>query len=56
MADNKNLKGKADDIRINISQSWERQYWSRKLGITQRLLRILVKQQGPYVKNFRRFR
>ena len=51
MPDNKKLKGKQDDIRINISQSWERQYWSRKLGISQARLRALVKHHGPLLKN-----
>lgn len=48
--DDLTLKGKQDDIRINISQPWERQYWSKKLGISQQELRKRVKERGPLVK------
>jgi hypothetical protein len=44
-------KGKQDDIRVNINESWERRYWSKKLGISQTRLKQLVKIKGPLVRN-----
>lgn len=49
--DDFSLKGKQDDIRINITQVWERQYWAKKFGITQARLIKIVKTEGPLVKN-----
>lgn len=49
--DNFSLRGKQDDIRININQVWERQYWAKKFGITQARLIKIVKTEGPLVKN-----
>ena len=44
-------KGVQDDIRINIRQDWERQYWAKKFSITQKRLREVVKDAGPLVVN-----
>jgi hypothetical protein len=49
--DDLSKKGKQDDIRINLSQPWERQYWAKKLDITQKRLKELVKDAGPLVSS-----
>lgn len=33
--DDKSKKGKGDDSRININESYELQYWSEKLNISR---------------------
>lgn len=44
-------EGKQDRIRVNITEAWERKYWSEKFGITEAQLIKLVKQKGALVKN-----
>ena len=51
LKDDLSKKGKQDDIRINVSQPWERQYWAKKLDITQKRLKELVKDAGPLVSS-----
>lgn len=53
MADNLNLTGKQDDIRININQQHEVSYWTRTLGVSEARLRQAHKAAGPLVKNIR---
>ena len=45
--DNKSKKGKGDDSRININESYELQYWSEKLNVSSDELREAVKATGP---------
>ena len=49
LSDYQDKKDRQDDIRINLSQAWERQYWAKKLDITQKQLKELVKDAGPLV-------
>lgn len=35
MPDDKSKTGKADDTRINVNQSYEVDYWTKKLGLPQ---------------------
>ncbi|WP_163410281.1 DUF3606 domain-containing protein [Flavobacterium ajazii] len=44
--DNKLKTGKADDLRIDISQMYELQYWSQKLSVTTGELKQAVKAVG----------
>jgi hypothetical protein len=39
-------KGKSDDIKINMKQSYEVQYWTRKWGITPLQLEAAVRAVG----------
>jgi hypothetical protein len=51
MPDNLNLRGPEDPQKININQSWEVQYWTKKLGVSESKLRMAVSNAGPMVVN-----
>jgi hypothetical protein len=42
-------KGKQDDIKINIKQEHEVQYWSRKWGISALQLESAIKAAGSNI-------
>jgi len=42
-------KGKQDDIKINIKQEHEVQYWSRKWGISTLQLESAIKAAGSNI-------
>ncbi|MFA5448488.1 MAG: DUF3606 domain-containing protein [Sphaerochaeta sp.] len=42
-----------DKSRINLSQSWEIDYWTKALGVTEAELRELVKKHGTSVAAIR---
>jgi hypothetical protein len=44
-----NRKSKLDDIKINMKQDHEVQYWTRKWGITDLQLETAVKAAGTSV-------
>jgi hypothetical protein len=46
MSDDKNKRGPADRARINITESYEVQYWSEKFGISPETLRNAVNKVG----------
>jgi len=47
MADNLNDRGPQDRSRVNVNETWELQYWSRKFGVTEAQLKDAVKAAGP---------
>lgn len=47
MADNKALRGQHDRTRINLSEDYEVEYWTKKWGITKEQLAAAVKTAGP---------
>ena len=49
MADDKTKTGTADDVRINVNEAYEVQYWSKKFGVTPDELRAAVAAVGPMV-------
>lgn len=51
--DDKSKTGKADDSRINIKESYELQYWSEKLNVSQEELKKAVQSAGPFVEDVR---
>jgi hypothetical protein len=51
MPDNLQNTGKADDIRININQAHEVQYWTKKWNVTEKQLTDAVNKVGPMVKD-----
>jgi hypothetical protein len=51
MADDLKNTGKADDIRINVNQAHEVQYWTKKFGCTEIELRAAVRAVGVMVKD-----
>jgi hypothetical protein len=54
MPDNLDDRGKADQERINVHESWERKRWSNELGISEDRLRELVTLHGPMVKDVKK--
>jgi hypothetical protein len=55
MSDNKNHVGKADRDRINLSEDYEVNSWSKKFGITKDELKNAVKQVGSMSKDVEAF-
>ncbi|WP_291821173.1 DUF3606 domain-containing protein [Bosea sp. (in: a-proteobacteria)] len=46
MADDKTLRGPQDRTRINLSEEYEVQYWTKKFGVTKEQLAAAVKTAG----------
>lgn len=49
MPDNLNRRQPEDPYRINIHESWELKYWSKKFGVTKEELIHAVKEVGTSV-------
>ena len=54
MADNLKERGPQDRSRINVNESWELQYWTKELGVTEEQLRSAVKTAGPSAEAVRK--
>jgi len=47
MADDKNIRGPQDRSRINLSEDYEVQYWTKELGVSKdELTRLALKHEG----------
>jgi hypothetical protein len=47
MADDKTLRGPKDRSRINLSEDYEVQYWTREFGVSEEeLKRLAFKHKG----------
>jgi hypothetical protein len=53
MVDNLTERGPGDRNRINVSEDWERRYWSRALGISEEQLQKAVGAVGSSVQAVR---
>lgn len=53
MADDKNNTGSPDRDRINLSEDYEVQYWSKEFQVSPERLRSVVEAVGPTVKAVR---
>lgn len=53
MADDKTHTGSPDRDRINLSEDYEVQYWSKELQVSPERLRSVVEAVGPTVKAVR---
>ena len=53
--DDKSKTGKADDSRINVNESYELQYWSKKFNVSEERLREAVKAVGPLVSDVEKY-
>ena len=51
MPDNLRRRGPEDPKKININQSWEIDYWTEKLNISEKTLKLAVGNAGPMVNN-----
>ncbi len=54
MADNLKDRGPQDRSRINVNESWELQYWTEELGVSEDQLRDAVKNAGTSVEAVRK--
>jgi len=51
MADDKTKTAPQDSSRVNISEEYEVQYWTKKFGCTHTELEAAVKKAGPMAKD-----
>ncbi len=49
MSDDLNNRGPQDRSRINMSEKWEVQYWTKELGVSEEELRQIIQQAGNNV-------
>lgn len=49
MSDDLTRKRPEDSNKINIQQDWEVNYWARKFGVTEFILKRAVSEVGPMV-------
>lgn len=54
MADNLKERGPQDRSRINVNESWELQYWTKELGVSEEQLRTAVKTAGTSAEAVRK--
>ncbi len=50
MADDTSKRSPQDASKINVHESWEVEYWTKKFGITAAKLEEAVQAVGPGVK------
>lgn len=55
MSDNLKIRRPLDAQRINLTQAWEVEYWTRTLDVTELRLRVAVKTVGTYVVDVKNF-
>ena len=55
MPDDLTRRKPEDPTKINVNQSWEIEYWTKRLGVTEQQLRTAVKNVGPLVKDVKRY-
>jgi hypothetical protein len=53
MADDLKNRGPKDRSRVNTSEKWELDYWSKELGVSSEKLKELVGRVGPSVEKIR---
>ncbi|MDD2341365.1 MAG: DUF3606 domain-containing protein [Tolumonas sp.] len=55
MTDNLKIRQPQDPKKINVHESWELEYWSKKFGVTQQKLKDAVKAVGVLVTDVQRY-
>ena len=55
MPDDLTRRRPEDPKKINVNQSWEIDYWTDKLGVTEQQLRNAVSEVGPLVADVKRY-
>ena len=55
MPDDLTRRKPEDPTKINVNQSWEIEYWTKKFGVTEQQLRTAVNAVGPLVKDVKRY-
>jgi hypothetical protein len=54
MSDDLKNRGPADAKRVNIHETWELEYWSKKFGVTKEELKAAVARAGVMADEVRR--
>jgi hypothetical protein len=54
MPDSTTQTAAPDRIRINVNESWEVDYWTRKFGVEPQSLKDAVSKVGPMVEDVQR--
>lgn len=55
MTDNLKRRQPEDPNKINVNQSWELNYWTDTLGVSEQKLRAAVSAVGPLVKDVKKY-
>ena len=55
MPDNKDIKGPADQKRINVNEPYEVRYWTKELSINEATLRRAVREAGVMSEKVRQW-
>jgi hypothetical protein len=55
MSDDKTNRGPADRSRINLSEDYEVQYWTKQLGVTEERLQEAVAAVGSSADKVREY-
>lgn len=53
MSDNLKIRQPQDPLQVNVHESWELDYWSKKFGVTHDQLKAAVKAVGTQVSRVR---
>ncbi|WP_151867839.1 DUF3606 domain-containing protein [Acinetobacter soli] len=54
MPDDLKIKQPQDPQKINVNESWELTYWTKKLGVSEGELKAAVKAVGVKVEDVKR--
>ncbi len=54
MSDDLSQRGPQDRARVNTSEKWELDYWTKEFGVTEEQLKAAVKAVGPMVVDVRK--
>jgi hypothetical protein len=55
MSDNLKIRQPADAQRVNVNESWEVEYWTKKFGCSEAQLRAAVKAVGVMANDVQRY-
>jgi len=54
MSDDLKNRGPQDRARVNTSEPWELNHWTKEFGVTEQQLKDAVKAVGPMVTDVRK--
>lgn len=55
MPDDCSKRGPQDAARVNIRESYEVEYWSKRFGVTPAKLKEAVQKVGPMAKDVQKY-
>lgn len=54
MSDDLTRRKPEDPNKINVHQQWELDYWTQKLGVSEKVLKAAVSAVGPMLADVKR--